>query len=397
MSLQKLGLVLGTVFGLSLVIGLPFSLNPHQLAQRLNFSFLSDVQTEQTKKIKQTEVPEELDITPSSDIRKIVWQGAIDLWKKQPVFGTGVETFAYSYYWTRPKAHNLTSEWDFLYNKAHNEYLNFAATTGTVGLFTYLLLPISFFYFLYKNKQSSLTTNHYPLSTILITNFFGFSVVPVAIFFFLLPALAQHSTNKIKILTLANKIDTLLIPLFTVIGLFLVFKIATFWLADFYFARGVNHYQAGFLDQGISQLNKSINYRPNEPLYYAHRASANSQKIAWLTQNEQNWEPETEIKNSLKDIDKALKISPYHINFYKRKAKVSYYLSFHDLKYLNEGLEALLTAEKLAPTDPKIPYNIGLIYQTLDKNQQARQYLEKAVELKANYQAAKQALEEFEI
>ena len=41
-------------------------------------------------------------ITSSGNIRKIVWRGAIDLWKKFPVFGTGVETFAYSYYWTRP-------------------------------------------------------------------------------------------------------------------------------------------------------------------------------------------------------------------------------------------------------------------------------------------------------
>ena len=35
--------------------------------------------------------------------------------------------------------HNLTSEWDFLYNKAHNEYLNYLATTGLFGLGSYLL------------------------------------------------------------------------------------------------------------------------------------------------------------------------------------------------------------------------------------------------------------------
>ena len=72
------------------------------------------------------------DISTSSDIRKIVWKGAIDLGLKYPIFGTGVETFAYSYYFVRPKAHNLTSEWDYLYNKAHNEYLNYFATTGFI-------------------------------------------------------------------------------------------------------------------------------------------------------------------------------------------------------------------------------------------------------------------------
>ncbi|MBP9817589.1 O-antigen ligase family protein, partial [Candidatus Shapirobacteria bacterium] len=86
-------------------------------------------------------------ITPSEDIRKIVWQGAVDLWKRYPVFGTGPETFAFSYYWTRPATHNLTSEWQFLYNKAHNEYLNYLATSGLIGLITYLLLIISFSYY----------------------------------------------------------------------------------------------------------------------------------------------------------------------------------------------------------------------------------------------------------
>jgi len=76
----------------------------------------------------------------SMDIRKVVWQGAIELGQRYPLFGPGVETFAYTYYWVRPAAHNLLSEWDFLYNKAHNEYLNFLATTGFFGLFSYLLL-----------------------------------------------------------------------------------------------------------------------------------------------------------------------------------------------------------------------------------------------------------------
>ena len=78
-------------------------------------------------------------VSESIDIRKIVWKGAVNLGLQYPLFGTGVETFAYSYYFVRPVEHNLTSEWDYLYNKAHNEYLNFFATTGVAGLATYLL------------------------------------------------------------------------------------------------------------------------------------------------------------------------------------------------------------------------------------------------------------------
>jgi len=80
----------------------------------------------------------ELNITGSGKIRSIVWKGAIDVWKHYPLFGSGVETFAYSYYKYRPVEHNLTSEWNYLYNKAHNQYLNFLSTTGAFGLLTYL-------------------------------------------------------------------------------------------------------------------------------------------------------------------------------------------------------------------------------------------------------------------
>lgn len=130
-------------------------------------------------------------VTESGDIRRIVWQGAIDLWKKYPILGTGVETFAYSYYETRPVEHNLTSEWNFIYNKAHNEYLNFAATTGTVGLASYLLLIFTSLKMLTKNRSVLKIALLSGYVSILVTNFFGFSTVPIALLFFLYPAIAE--------------------------------------------------------------------------------------------------------------------------------------------------------------------------------------------------------------
>ncbi|MDP3954972.1 MAG: O-antigen ligase family protein, partial [bacterium] len=162
--------------------------------------------------------------SPSSDIRKIVWRGAVDIFKEYPLFGSGIETFAYSYYQFKPIEHNIVSEWDFLYNKAHNEYLNFLATTGAFGLGSYLLLIGWIFLwnvktliktnrerietnepmFAHSRKFSDIRVNSHILITalfsgwfsILITNFFGFSVVPVALFFFLFPAFAVVLTKN---------------------------------------------------------------------------------------------------------------------------------------------------------------------------------------------------------
>jgi len=89
-------------------------------------------------------------------LRLIVWSGAIDIFKHYPIFGSGVETFAFSYYKYRPVEQNLTSDWGILYNKAHNEFLNYLATNGAFGLFTYLLIIITFIVLVIANLRQKI-------------------------------------------------------------------------------------------------------------------------------------------------------------------------------------------------------------------------------------------------
>lgn len=130
--------------------------------------------------------------TESGTIRAIVWKGAIQIWLHYPIFGTGVETFAYSYPMFRPAEHNLVSEWDFIYNKAHNEYLNMAANSGTFGLVSYLVFVGFSMYILFKTKSFALLAGFVGL---LVTQFFGFSVVPTQLELFLFPAIALLIKN----------------------------------------------------------------------------------------------------------------------------------------------------------------------------------------------------------
>jgi tetratricopeptide (TPR) repeat protein len=91
-------------------------------------------------------------ISQSTDIRRVVWQGAVEVWRHYPLLGAGTETFAYSYYNFRPIEHNNNSEWDFLYNKAHNEYLNFLANNGLLGTSAILLLILATVFLIIKPK-----------------------------------------------------------------------------------------------------------------------------------------------------------------------------------------------------------------------------------------------------
>lgn len=387
---QIIPVILITVL-LSIIVGLPFN-----VGKKINISFLSDLEespvTEETERADNN-----LLITPSSDIRKIVWRGAVDLWKKYPILGTGVETFAYAYYWVRPAEHNLTSEWDFLYNKAHNEFLNFAACSGTLGLLTYLFIYYSIFKYIFKKKSQNsplLLTTCYLLLSIFITNFFGFSVVPIAILFFLVPGLMfletseKNSYHEIKFKKFFPP------PVVFLFSLFFIFKIITYWLADFYFARGITLEKAGYLDSALAGFDKAIKLSPIEPNFYAQRGTLYAKIVSALVKNNQEKEAEVFIQNAENDCAKALSISPYHINFYKSEAKAFYYLAFYKVDYLKESLETLALAEKLAPTDPKITYNMGLIYQTLGEDKLAREYLEKTLNLKPDYASAQKSLKE---
>ena len=131
-------------------------------------------------------------VTDSEAIRKPVWEGAVRVWERYPVFGSGVETFAYSFYKDRPASKNLDSEWDFLYNKAHNEYLNLLATTGTIGFLSYLgILGVFSIWIIRRRRELLVSALFAAWVTILVTNFFGFSVVIIGLYFFLIPAWAK--------------------------------------------------------------------------------------------------------------------------------------------------------------------------------------------------------------
>lgn len=323
-------------------------------------------------------------ITSSGDIRKIVWIGAIDLWKKFPIFGTGVETFAYSYYWTRPVEHNLTSEWDFLYNKAHNEYINYLATTGTVGFLTYCFFIISVLFFSLKEKSPLNSVVLVSFSSILITNFAGFSVVITSLFFFLLPALLNPHQEFSPSKPTKTKFNLLIIPLLF-ISFFFIKKIIFFYVADIAYNQSEKYDSQNDYQTALSFAQTSHQLNPNEPLYTDKLATIYS-KIA-LSTGKQEY-----IDQAINYSDLTIKTSPANINFWKQRAQDYLYLSGIDTKYFSISITALTNAASLAPTDPKIFYSLGQFLETVSLTDQAIPYYQKAIELKSNYDYAYFAL-----
>ncbi len=326
-----------------------------------------------------------LNITSSQDIRLIVWKGALNLWKKYPLFGTGTETFAYSYYWVRPQEHNLTSEWDFLYNKAHNEYLNFLATTGTLGLLTYLLLPFAVIIKIIKKPSLENLSLLAAYAGILITNFFGFSVVTISLFFFLLPALITKEKPKDQFSpSLESNIKKDILTFLTIfIALRISLNVISYYQADLNYQESRNLRQMGQSQKAQEKIEKAIHLFPSEPNYYSESSLIYSQLALSETENQVYY-----IQKAIIASDQSVKISPTHPNLLKTRASLLYTLSTISPQYIDQLITTMEITSQLAPTDAKTFYNLALTYQLNGDVKKAKETFLKTIDLKKNYDQA---------
>lgn len=344
--------------------------------------------------------------TESCKIRTIVWKGALNIWKNNPIFGTGPETFAYAYYNYRPIEHNNTSEWELLYNKAHNEYLNYLANTGIVGAGAYILLIGSFLIYQVrriKNRNSYCLIHTSILAgyaSILITNFFGFSTSIVNLLFFLFPAMAvtitPNTTDAIRYKDLAKK-RIFLLGLVLLATCYLLLLTYRYWHADVLYNNADKYGKKSLYQESAKEIKNALFIRSNEPLYYNELAEA----VTFLAVSQHEL-GETSVsldlaKLAIDSSTVAEQISPYNINFLKNRSLVFARLSLIDPAYLKQAIPPLEKAATLAPTEPKLHYNLGVLYERNGEIKKAEVMYNKALELKPDYQDPKEAMQKLQI
>lgn len=363
--------------------------------------------------------------TESGQIRLIVWKGALEIFKAYPIFGSGVETFAYAYYQYRPTEHNNVSEWDFLYNKAHNEYLNYLATTGIFGFTAYLAIILTFIvfcirYYVLSIKQKELNTGYLILTTsllagyisYLVQNFFLFSVVNVALLFYLFPALTFVFLEKQKPLSEKNYINSALTSLFNLVsrnniskyltgGLIVVImgvaliSVFNLWEADTNYKKGSDYNDLNNPGRAYQYLITAVKMNPGEPLYLAELGNAAAGSSVALASEEASDSAETSLE--LKDdaqffTDLALSISPVNTSINRTAIRTYFSLSLLDPKLQNKTLEIVDKSIALSPTDPKLLHNKGIILIQYKKFDEAAENLNRAIAMKPNYRDARLSL-----
>lgn len=369
--------------------------------------------------------------TDSGEIRKIVWKGGLQIWKRYPIIGSGVETFAYSYYLDRPKEHNNVSEWDFLYNKAHNELINFLATTGIFGLATYLLIFIVFgievIKTLFKNNETGVISVAILAGIVglFISNFFGFSTVMVNVLMFVLfgvfVVLNQTKNqvnqkllkiNKVKEVNSAGREAGLdhrearkgalgykaeinsseqyfAITLLSIVSLVMLLKIYNYWNADKLFSQGKAYFSSGNYLVGIQKQMEATNASPKEALYYDNLSNDYAQLAIELAKTGQSTATAQVVNEAIKTSDLAIKNNDRNLNFYKTRSRVFLTLSQIDENFVIEAQKTIETALELSPTDPKLVYTLAIIELNNGNTETGQQLVKKTLELKPNYEKAR--------
>ena len=342
--------------------------------------------------------------TESGSIRKIVWTGAVDIWRSSPknlLVGSGPETFAQAYYQFRPIAHNATSEWELLYNKAHNEFLNVLATTGLLGLLSYLFLLGTIGWILFKSANLPLLAGWLTLS---VTNFWGFSVVITQLFLFLFPAFAVSLSSppvspKLQSSGLSNG-QILCLLVIIPISFLPIFLIGKYWLADTHLATGQRFLRLiqqttpvpEYLITAYQHLETAIKINPSEPAILTDFSLSAAYLSSALAQNDATMA--SQLANiSLSAADKAIMISPHHPNYYKSAARSLLILASQNPAYYEKAITVLQAAAQISPTDPRLPYNIGTIYKFLNQPASASAFFKQAVQLKPDFVDAKVQLQ----
>ncbi len=358
--------------------------------------------------------------TESGVIRKIVWTGAIRIWKsniKTVLIGTGPETFTMAYYQNRPIEHNNTSEWDLLYNKAHNEFLNYLACTGIIGLIAYLFLLAAMAKQFWPSLTPLKTSQKSPPPavqlqkvailcawlTIPITNFWGFSVVTIQVYLYLLPAFLFCLQSDIPTPSLPHPrplsfTQIIFVLIAFCLGTFLLFSIFRYWLADIKYASGQYNIKAfqttadtSYILLAYNNLSQALELNPADPVI-SSELSLTTAYLSVLTSDTDATASSQLAQASLQLSERAISQSPSHPNFYKSASRTAMLLGSVYEDKLTAAADWLIKAKSYSPTDPLISYNLGVIYNMQGQLALARQEFSAALLLKPDHPGSVQQL-----
>jgi len=276
-----------------------------------------------------------VDLNKLSDpgfIRLELWKSTFDLITSSPkifLVGTGPETFPYVFQAFRNGKLNYSSEWDFVFNKPHNYYLEIWSESGIFTLMTFIAL----IYLSIKKLPDYISSS---IVVFGITNIFGWPVVPTSLLFWFIICGLHHGDSKVRSIPVRINFKfksknfvrfcrALLI--FVVVGVYFYLNlyIFKFYNADIYYKKGQEYIKNGDEKRALYYADKAVTMNPYEPNYYRGRAKI---KTVLLASTQNNIKIKQEIYDDLK---KALELNKNNLVTIRNSIPIYYFLAVGDV------------------------------------------------------------------
>ena len=283
--------------------------------------------------------------------RMHLWGDTIQLINENPLFGSGLETF-------RLVFQKVTSAEFFglekiysIADRAHNEYLDMLIMQGRVGFIVFATIIFGILAKVIKQKSKLVLTMAAALISILVSNFFSFSLVVHYLLFMALLAILLNQILKFKDLQIKQTFLTVLIAggLFA-LSILLVFNSVKTIHADNQFKAGMNSIYAGEVDKGLSGIINAANLNIHQGDIFFHLSD-----ILFLLGKQ--LENSTILEKASDIVDFAGDFTNNDFRYYFAKARISAYLGEYD-----QAQQYYLESSNLAPINPIVMKEWGVMY-----------------------------------
>ena len=326
----------------------------------------------------------------TGQIRLLVWEGSLKTALDFSMFGSGPETFPYSFLNNRPAVLNRTSEWNFLYNKAHNEVLQVAVTIGIMGLIVWLFLYFKLFQIAWQQKiiafrpKELSSSGMVPASLlagivgVFAAQLLGFSVVVTALYFWLAAAIILAPATSFNYLPISLSWRPILSIAGTLLTLALILSLGSYYFAEFIATQASSVIRTNPW-QAEQQLRLATKLNPFEPTYQQQSALAN----AYLAQLSTATELADHYATQADQLaQQAYQLNPHHILNLKGLATVYQQLGNVDQKYLEPAIALAQEVVGLDPTDANAQQTLAQLYLQNNQNQPSLDRFNTVIELR---------------
>lgn len=350
------------------------------------------------------------------------WQTAINGLSENPLFGSGIANFHYSFAKYKPVSFLTSQFWQVRFDRSGSNTSEILTTTGILGALGFIVLCLMFFLisYLYIKAANKEKTSGFQESTkrildvpensqvkptmlfarsipiligfaaLLIGQFFYYQTAVLGFSFWLMISLGVVSWGKgakekkfsFKEFPEVGLLMSIVFWVALLAGAFLYFTLLRYYIADV-------SYRNYLVESGsdIAKLEKSAKSGSFGPTYHIALASAYMQKLYAEAGKES---PDKQIVTNIaavaiQEARKAVALGPNRVSAYEVSGVI-----YRDLQAVAQGaldwsVKSFESALALEPLNPVITTEIGKLKLSGNDKEGAKKYFEKAMNMKKDF------------